>query len=134
MRNHGRQRACHLITVTVRNAATVASAKKIAATIATSPLVKTAVFGADANWGRVIAAAGRSGEIIDPDTVDIYFDDLKVALNGSPGDFSEKKAKKILKRKELTITVDLKRGTRSATYYTCDLSLDYVKINADYRT
>ncbi|MCX5778810.1 MAG: bifunctional glutamate N-acetyltransferase/amino-acid acetyltransferase ArgJ [Elusimicrobia bacterium] len=126
--------ANHLVTVTVRNAATAASAKKIAATIATSPLVKTAVFGADANWGRVIAAVGRSGEKINPDTVDIYFDGLSVARNGAPVDFSEKKAKKILQQKELTITVDVRSGTASATYYTCDLSLDYVKINANYRT
>lgn len=126
--------ANHLIAITVRNAQTVASAKKIAATIATSPLVKTAVFGADANWGRVIAAAGRSGEVINPDTIDIYFDDLRVAHNGTPVDFSEKKAKEILQRKELAITVDLRKGDKSATYYTCDFSLDYVKINADYRT
>jgi glutamate N-acetyltransferase/amino-acid N-acetyltransferase len=126
--------ANHLIAVTVRNARTVASAKKIAATVATSPLVKTAVFGADANWGRVIAAAGRSGEVIDPDIVDIYFDDLQVACNGAPVDFSEKKAMEILHRKELTITIDLRSGKQSATYYTCDFSLDYVKINADYRT
>lgn len=126
--------ANHLVTIRVRNAASAAAAKKIAATIATSPLVKTAVFGADANWGRVIAAAGRAGVPLDPARTDIYFDALKVARNGCPVNFSEEKAKKILQQPELTITVDLKSGTAAAVYYTCDFSLDYVKINADYRT
>lgn len=126
--------ASKLIEIEVRNASTAVAAKKIASTIATSPLVKTAVFGNDANWGRILAAAGRAGVPMNPDQTDVYIGGLLVASRGMAVAFSEAKAKRLLKKKDVTITVDLNRGAESAKYYTCDLSFDYVKINASYRS
>lgn len=122
------------VDVTVKGARNDADAKKIALTVATSPLVKTAVFGRDANWGRVLAAAGRSGAQFDPSKAEVLFDKLCVAKQGCARAFSEAKAKKILSQKIVPITVDLHQGAGKAQYVTCDFSLDYVKINADYRT
>ncbi len=126
--------ATRLVEIRVKNAGSAAAAHRIAATIATSPLVKTAVFGNDANWGRVIAAAGRAGVPFDPDTVDIALCGMTVARRGMAVAFSEEKAKRLLARKEISISVDLRKGPGSAVYYTCDLSFDYVKINASYRS
>lgn len=126
--------ATKLVEVEVRNADTERAAIKVAETIATSPLVKTAVFGCDANWGRIIAAAGRAGVKFNPEKVDIYFGGLQVARRGGPAGFSEARALKILKQKKVKITVDLHQGRRSAAYYTCDFSYDYVRINGSYRS
>lgn len=126
--------ATHLVEIEVRNARDKASAKKMASTIATSPLVKTAIFGTDANWGRILGAVGRAGVNIDPGKIDVYFGNLRVCKNSEKTNFSEKLAKKILSQKEIKIVLDLKQGNKSARYFTCDLSLDYVKINADYRS
>nr|NIR96434.1 bifunctional ornithine acetyltransferase/N-acetylglutamate synthase [Gammaproteobacteria bacterium] len=104
-------------------------------TIANSPLVKTAFFGEDANWGRIIAALGRSGVGFDQHSVDIFFDDVLLVQNGlGRGAAAEAEATEMLKQKTFTVTIDLKSGEAEAEFYTCDLSLDYIKINADYRS
>jgi glutamate N-acetyltransferase / amino-acid N-acetyltransferase len=126
--------ANHFVEIEVRNAKDKASAKKIASTVATSPLVKTAIFGTDANWGRILGAVGRAGVTIDPNNIDVYFGKLKVCQNSKKTNFSEALAKKLLSKKEIKIIIDLKQGKQSSKYYTCDFSLDYVKINADYRS
>jgi glutamate N-acetyltransferase/amino-acid N-acetyltransferase len=126
--------ATKLIEIEVRNAKKKADAKKIASVIATSPLFKTAIFGADANWGRVMAAAGRAGVDFDPMKTDVYFGGVMTCKNGMALNFSESKAKKALLKKEVKVVVDLKAGKENSKYYTCDFSYDYVKINGDYRS
>ena len=96
--------------------------------------VKTALYGQDANWGRVLCAAGYSGADIDPDRVALWFGDLQLVKDGAPYDVDEERALKILSKKEITITLDLGLGNAEATVWTCDLSHDYVSINAHYRT
>lgn len=126
--------ATKLVEIEIKNAKDYLSAKKIASTVATSPLVKTAIFGRDANWGRILAACGRSGVKMNPDKVDIFLGDIMVAKRGIAVNFSEAKALKILGRQELRITVDLHQGNVFAKYYTCDFSFGYIKTNANYRT
>jgi glutamate N-acetyltransferase/amino-acid N-acetyltransferase len=126
--------ATKLIEIEIRRAKSKADAKKVAQTIANSPLFKTAMFGADANWGRVLAAMGRSGVNFDPNKVDIYMAGLNVFKKGKPLKIDEKKAKILLSAKNIKVAADLNNGKESATYYTCDLSYDYVKINGDYRS
>jgi len=126
--------ATTLVRINVTGAIEKADAQKIAKTIANSLLVKTAIFGNDANWGRIIMAAGSAGVEITPDLIDIKIGDIAMLEAGSPQDFDEAKATEILSQKEVDITVDLHLGTESATVLTCDLSYDYVKINAEYRT
>jgi glutamate N-acetyltransferase/amino-acid N-acetyltransferase len=124
-----------LVKVIVRGAAMDKDARKIADAIAHSPLVKTAFFGEDANWGRILAAAGRAGAAVDLDKIDVYFDDVQMVKAGMGcGKTIEIEATKVLKKSEFTLTVDLKMGHESYSMYTCDFSVDYVKINADYRT
>jgi glutamate N-acetyltransferase/amino-acid N-acetyltransferase len=97
--------------------------------------LKTALFGEDANWGRILAAAGRAGVPIKPATIDVYFADTLMVQNGMGcGKKSEAKATRILKQPEYTLTIDLKAGHGTASVFTCDFSIDYVKINADYRS
>lgn len=127
--------ATKLVDVIVKGAASGSDAEKIAKTIANSNLVKTALFGEDANWGRILAAAGRSGAEFDPGLADIWFDDVLMVKNGMGcGDAAEMEATKVLKKPEFSITVDLKTGDGKASVLTCDFSIDYVKINADYRS
>ena len=123
-----------LITIRIRHAPNERDAGKIAATIATSPLVKTAIAGADANWGRILAAAGRSGVKFDVSKVEIKLGDLAVARHGMGLPFSEERALEILKRDEVTITFDMRQGEAEVTEWTCDMTEDYVHINADYRS
>jgi len=123
-----------LITVKVRRAPTQRDAEKIAVTVATSPLVKTAVAGADANWGRILAAAGRSGAKFEVAKVEIKIGDLTVARNGMGLDFDEERALAILKRNEVILTIDLHQGEEEVTEWTCDLTEGYIRINADYRS
>lgn len=123
-----------LITIHIRRAPNERDAAKIAATIATSPLVKTAIAGADANWGRILAAAGRSGVKFDPSKIEIKLGDLAVARHGVRLPFSEARALEILKRDEVTITFDMRQGEAEVTEWTCDLTEDYFHINADYRS
>ncbi|HDM77719.1 MAG TPA: ornithine acetyltransferase, partial [Deltaproteobacteria bacterium] len=110
-------------------------AKKIAFTVANSPLVKTAIHGCDANWGRIIAAVGRSDATIDPSGISIYFDDVWVVNEGiSRGKDAEEAAEEVLKKDHFVMTIDLGLGTSHASVFTCDFSPEYVKINASYRT
>jgi glutamate N-acetyltransferase / amino-acid N-acetyltransferase len=118
----------------VEGARTEAEAKKLAAVVATSPLVKTALHGADPNWGRVVAALGRGGVPFDPDRVEVRFGDMVVFRRGQPTDFSAKAAHKLLDKDEVTVRVDLGRGKAWSNYVTCDFSKEYVSINADYTT
>ncbi len=123
------------ITIRVCGARSEQDAETMARTVANSSLVKTAFFGEDANWGRILAAMGRSGVRFNPDIVDIAFGDVVLVKKGlGLGKSVEEAATKILKQKNITLCIDLKDGTGCEEIYTCDFSLDYVKINADYRT
>lgn len=126
--------ATKFVEIAVKNAGTAQGAKKIAETVATSNLVKTAIFGNDANWGRIMAAAGRAGVDFNPDRTDVFIGDILVFRGGMPAKFSEARAKKTLQSKAVKITIDLKQGKQEAVYYTCDFSFDYIKINASYRS
>ena len=123
-----------LVTIHVKHASSERAAEKIAATIATSPLVKTAIAGEDANWGRILAAAGRSGARFDVSKVEIKLGSLVVARNGGGLIFDEARALEILKKDAVTITVDLHQGAAEVTAWTCDLTEGYIRINADYRS
>lgn len=115
-----------------------ATAKKIAKSIICSSLVKTAMFGADANWGRILCSIGYTEGDFKVDTIDVYLSSckgtVKVCESGAGIPFSEEKAKEILLESEITLDVDMKQGEYSATAWGCDLTYDYVKINGDYRT
>jgi glutamate N-acetyltransferase/amino-acid N-acetyltransferase len=126
--------AQRVIEIQVRGAKSDASAKRIAATIATSPLVKTAFAGADPNWGRIFAAAGRSGEKFDPAKVDIKMAGIPVLRRGQPLNFNERAASNRLLAKHVPIVVDLHAGDGATRYWTCDFTAEYVRINASYRT
>jgi glutamate N-acetyltransferase/amino-acid N-acetyltransferase len=126
--------ANHLIEVQVKRAAEADAAKMIARSITSSSLTKAAVFGLDANWGRILAAAGYSGATFDPSRVDIYLGAEMVARDGMGLAFDEEQARLELAQETVVITVDLKAGDYSATAWGCDLSYDYVRINAAYRT
>ncbi|HZK86506.1 MAG TPA: bifunctional glutamate N-acetyltransferase/amino-acid acetyltransferase ArgJ [Syntrophomonas sp.] len=126
--------ANHLIEVQVKRAAEADAAKMIARSITSSSLTKAAVFGLDANWGRILAAAGYSGATFDPSRVDIYLGAEMVARDGMGLAFDEEQARLELEQETVVITVDLKAGDYSATAWGCDLSYDYVRINAAYRT
>lgn len=123
-----------LITIHVKHAPNEKMAHRIAETIATSPLVKTAIAGEDANWGRILAAAGRAGVRFDVSKVDIKLGNLYVAQKGRGLQFDEAKALKILQRDAITITLDLQQGDAEVTEWTCDFTEEYIRINADYRT
>ena len=127
--------ATKFVTVRVQGAASNSDAKKAALAVANSLLVKTAFFGQDANWGRIIAAVGYSGAQLEQDRVEIRFDDVVMAARGvfSGGD-AEAAGTEVLKRPEFTVTIDLHLGAGAGIVYTSDLSYDYVRINADYRT
>jgi glutamate N-acetyltransferase/amino-acid N-acetyltransferase len=126
--------ATRMIEVHVDNAADHKTARTIARSITSSNLTKAAVFGKDANWGRILAAAGYSGADFDPDRVDIYLGEEKVAENGVGLVFDEDKAREELTKDTVLIRVDLKTGTSRATAWGCDLTYDYVRINAAYRS
>ncbi len=124
-----------VVTIRVQGAATATAAKRVADTIATSNLVKTALFGEDANWGRIMAALGRSGVAIDPGKVTMRFDDIVMVERGvGMGLEAEQKIAQVFKHKEFTVTVHLGQGHAHAHMWTTDLSYDYVRINASYRS
>ncbi|GAB6905268.1 bifunctional glutamate N-acetyltransferase/amino-acid acetyltransferase ArgJ [Desulfosarcina cetonica] len=124
-----------VVDLTVRGARSHDDAWRMVDTIAHSPLVKTAFFGEDANWGRIIAAAGRAGVDLDPDRLDLYFDDVQMVEGGTGcGVAAEEKATAVLKKAAFAVVLDLNLGDGMASMLTCDFSLDYVKINADYRS
>lgn len=127
--------ATKLVEIKVNGAASEDVARTAARSVATSSLVKTAFFGEDANWGRIIAAVGYSGIEVDPQKIDIFFNGIPVARGGlNLGKKQEAEASKILKRDEFVVEIDLHQGNAESSYYTSDLSYEYVKINADYRT
>lgn len=127
-----------LFEVTVVNAETKEQAQVLAKSVICSSLTKAAIFGHDANWGRILCAMGYSGVAFDPDKVDLYFESkggkIKLIENGVALDYSEEEATKILSEPEVTAIADLKLGDAQGTAWGCDLSYDYVKINADYRS
>ena len=127
--------ATKLVEIVVKGAKTKAEAHKIADTVANSPLFKTALFGEDANWGRILAAVGRAGITVDPEKIDIFFGSAQMVRSGfGCGKEAEAEATRVLQQDEFTVTIDLNLGQKTETVYTCDFSIDYVKINADYRT
>ena len=123
------------VSIRVEGASNEGDARRVAYTVANSPLVKTALFGEDANWGRVMAAIGRAGVMIDPETIDICFGNVYVVKDGHGcGNQAEADATAVLKTDYFTMTIDLKMGSHTETVHTCDLSTGYVRINADYRS
>ena len=110
----------------------------LAKSIITSSLTKAAIFGHDANWGRILCAMGYSGAKFDPDDVELSFisaaGSILIFKDGVAADYSEEEATKILSEPEVTVLADMKSGAASATAWGCDLTYDYVKINADYRS
>ncbi|MAU22504.1 MAG: bifunctional ornithine acetyltransferase/N-acetylglutamate synthase [Martelella sp.] len=124
-----------MVTVNVTGAESDRAAFEIARSIANSPLVKTAVAGEDANWGRVVMAVGKAGEKADRDRLAIWFGDIRVAFQGERDpDYSEEHASAVMRQDEITIRADLGIGDGQATVYTCDLTKEYVAINGDYRS
>jgi len=134
--------ATKFVTVGVQGAPTYEDAHKVASAISTSSLVKTALYGEDANWGRILAATGsiQLSNPINPQTVSVSFVPtdgspvLPLLTNGEPEQVDEDRAKQILEREDLEILVQLGMGSEKATYWTCDFSHDYVTINGDYRS
>ncbi len=130
--------ATALFEVKVIGAKTKEQAVMLSKSIVTSSLTKAAIYGHDANWGRILCAMGYSGAQFDPEQVDLYFESaagrLKIIENGVAADYSEEEATKILSEKEVTAIADVKMGSGTATAWGCDLTYDYVKINADYRS
>ncbi|TCL72623.1 bifunctional glutamate N-acetyltransferase/amino-acid acetyltransferase ArgJ [Rhizobium sp. BK251] len=127
--------ATKMLEITVTGAESDAAAKRIALSIANSPLVKTAAAGEDANWGRIVMAVGKAGEMADRDRLAIWFGDVRVAVNGErdPG-YSEEAASNVMKRQDIPVKVDIGLGSGTATVWTCDLTKEYVAINGDYRS
>lgn len=126
--------ATKLVEVHVSGAPSLEAARQVARSISTSNLVKTAIFGEDANWGRILCAAGYSGVTFDPELVDIYLGDVCVAKDGASLPFDEGRAKEILKESDVRISLSLGAGEHEATAWTCDMTFDYIKINASYRS
>jgi glutamate N-acetyltransferase / amino-acid N-acetyltransferase len=126
--------AQRVIEIEVRGAKNEGAARRIAETIATSPLVKTAFAGGDPNWGRIFAAAGRSGVNFDPSLVDIQMAGIPVLRRGQPLNFNERAASNRLLGKHVPIIVNMRAGGAVARYWTCDFTAEYVRINASYRT
>ena len=130
--------ARHLITCTVSGARDEAQAERLAKSVISSTLTKAAIFGCDANWGRVLCAMGYSGEIFDPERVDISFasaaGEIQVCRQGRGLAFDEALAKEILTESEVEIKASLGMGDGQCTCWGCDITYDYIKINGDYRT
>ena len=126
--------ATKLVEVVVNGAKDEVEGEMAARAIAESPLVKTAVFGADANWGRIMMAVGKSGAEFDPYQVNVWLNNYQLVKDGMDAGFDEDKATELFSKDTVTITVDLNAGDATVTMWTCDYSYDYIKINADYRT
>ncbi len=126
--------ASKLITVAITGCNTDEDANTIAQTICNSPLVKTAIYGSDANWGRILSAAGRSGVDFDPSKVEIKFDDMLILGKNYQHSFDEEEATSVLSKDEITISVNLNAGKGKSTWWTCDFTEKYIEINASYRT
>jgi len=126
--------ATKFVEIRIVEASTEEAAVQAARAIANSNLVKTAIHGEDANWGRILAAVGYSGIEFDPAATEISFGSLPILRRNYTVEFSEEEAKRVLSEKEIVITVSLHQGSASATFWTCDLSQAYVDINANYRS
>ncbi len=130
--------ATALFEVVVSGAKTKEQARVISKSVVTSNLTKTAIAGHDANWGRVLCAMGYSGEVFDPESVDLKFvskaGEVDIMIDGNAVDFSEEKATQVLSQEEVTAVIDLKLGGETATAWGCDLTHEYIAINADYRS
>ena len=124
-----------MVEITVTGAESDRAAKKIALSIANSPLVKTAVAGEDANWGRIVMAVGKAGEMADRDRLAIGFGDIRVAVAGERDPaYSEAATTAVMQRQDIPVRVDIGLGEGKATVWTCDLTKEYVAINGDYRS
>ena len=128
--------ATKFVSITVAGAASESDARTVAETIAHSPLVKTALFASDPNWGRILAAIGRAPiASLDVDKVNVWLDDLLLVEQGGVADsYEETKGAAVMAQSEISIRADLASGDAECTVWTCDFSYDYVKINAEYRT
>ncbi|MCE2399719.1 bifunctional glutamate N-acetyltransferase/amino-acid acetyltransferase ArgJ [Candidatus Poribacteria bacterium] len=126
--------ATKLVEVVVKSAKNRSDAEKAARAVAESPLVKTAVFANDANWGRIMMAIGKSGAEFDPYQVDVLLGDYLLVKNGMDAGYDEEKATQLFDNDPVRITIDLRAGNTEITMWTCDYSYDYIRINADYRT
>jgi glutamate N-acetyltransferase/amino-acid N-acetyltransferase len=125
----------HVVELHIDGAATDADALKAAKAIAHSPLVKTAWAGCDPNWGRLMAAIGYSGAAIDPERIDIWFGDLSICRDGGRApEYDEAAAHAYIEQPEFSIRIDLHQGTGSCVFWTTDLTVEYIHINADYST
>ncbi len=122
------------VEIDITGARDESEAVRVAKSIANSPLTKTALYGGDANWGRVVAAAGYSGVAVEPSQMKLWFGDVNVFANGMPTDFDEADSTRAIAGKDISIRLDLGMGNASTTVWTCDLSHDYVTINGKYRT
>jgi glutamate N-acetyltransferase / amino-acid N-acetyltransferase len=126
--------ATKFISIRVTGSRSIEEARQIGRTIASSTLVKTAFYGGDANWGRILAAAGRAGVELNSKKLALWYDDLQLVLDGSPVNYDEARANAIAGQPEITIKLDLGMGLQEATVWTCDLTHEYVDINGHYRT
>ena len=126
--------ATKLVEVIVKHAKNRDDAEKAARAVAESPLVKTAVFANDANWGRIMMAIGKSGAEFDPYQVDVWLADYRLVKNGMDAGYDEDEATALFSQDPVRITIDLRAGDTEITMWTCDYSYDYIRINADYRT
>ena len=131
---HDGEGATKFLEVTVQGALNNADAKKAVMAIAKSPLVKTAFFGEDANWGRILCAVGYSEAVLDPNKISLAIGDVTIVKEGMGIPFDEKALKAIMTEQDITVTVDLCLGEGTATMWTCDFSYEYVKINGEYHT
>jgi glutamate N-acetyltransferase / amino-acid N-acetyltransferase len=124
-----------VVDLVVRGAVSDAAARQVADTVAHSPLVKTAFFGEDANWGRIMGAVGRSGIAVEAESIDLFFDEVQMVRAGQGcGAAAEAQVTAVLKKPEFSVIIDLHQGSGAWNMLTCDFSIDYVKINADYRS
>jgi glutamate N-acetyltransferase/amino-acid N-acetyltransferase len=126
--------ATKFVSIVVKGSHSVKEARKAGMRIANSNLVKTALFGEDPNWGRIVCAVGDSGARMNPEKLSVAIEGQPLAQNGVPVQYSKKKVDRLMKKKEIQIEVNLGVGTQSAEVWTCDFSYDYVKINAEYTT
>ncbi len=126
--------ATKLVEIRVKGADSFNSASKVARAVANSPLVKTALFGGDPNWGRIVCAIGYSGVPVDPDKIDIFFGDIQAVKQGAPSGVSDEECASRLKEREIVLTIGLNQGGCECSFWTCDFSYDYVRINAEYHT
>ncbi|RXT15247.1 bifunctional ornithine acetyltransferase/N-acetylglutamate synthase [Ammoniphilus sp. CFH 90114] len=126
--------ATKLLEVEVKGGPSKATASQVAKTVISSNLVKTAIYGADANWGRILCAVGYSGADISPDKIDVFLGDIQVVESSFPIPFSEEDAREYLLQENVKVVVDLHMGSEKATAWGCDLTYDYIRINASYRS